>query len=57
MLLIKASKQRVDGWQLSGMVQYDNRGAPVFVHRTINKFWYAGDDWELERLTVPLPLR
>jgi hypothetical protein len=39
------------------MVQYDNRGAPVFVHRTINKFWYAGDDWELERLTAPLPLR
>ena len=47
----------MDGWQLAGMIQFDGRGRPAFLHRTLNKFWPGAEAWPLERLTGPLPFR
>lgn len=56
-LLIKATQQRVAGWQLAGMVQFDHLAQPAFLHRTMNKFGLDGEAWPLERMTGPLPGR
>lgn len=35
-VLVKDSGQKVDGWQLAGMVQYDAWGQPAFLHRCVS---------------------
>lgn len=56
-LLIKATDDKQAGYQLAGMVQFDALAQPAFLHRTMNKFSWGGQAWQLELLTGPLPLR
>jgi Mannosyltransferase putative len=56
-LLVRATQQKVAGWQLAGMLQFDRLGRPSFMHRTMNKLQAGGEAWPLGMLTGPLPYR
>lgn len=55
-LQIKGYRYAVDGWQLVGALQHDNRGRPAFFHRTMNK-WHEAEVWPVELVTGPIPAR
>ncbi len=54
-LLVKTQGDHVPGWMLIGMLQFDRRGKPAFMHRTIAKFDANGSAVPVELVTGPLP--
>eukprot|EP00798_Chlamydomonas_sp_ICE-L_P031339 gene31339-6489_t len=56
-VVLRRSKRRGlrDGYKLQGVLQHDPFGRPMFLHRTISKFWFGSSPPFITTFTAPLP--